>query len=566
MIRRFTLSGKVYSLCTRWINAVNKIMPKHFHSGATSSKAVYFHISYICIGKSLNMLYTSRLTSNLFGIIILTVLFSACGVKQGGNSMAVGKADTAGKAGRILNASDSLLMAIDAFDSDSVMKNASFAYLIYDVTADSIIAERNPELSLVPASTIKLFTTAAALEILGTGANYRTRLLYDGVIENRILKGNLIIKGGGDPTFCVGEQTINKVFSVWGNSIAKLNIDSISGNIIGDARIFAEEFIPYTWTWGEINMGYSAAPSGLSINGNLFRLKFDPARKDFIFPEEGDLAQTHPGSTFLNQVAVYDADDELYLVGFPDSPEKRIHGTVKDANHQAEVVGVIHDPALVAATLLRKKLIEKGIRVAGKAVSTSGFDSLRAKNIPEKKHEIASVGSPSVASMVYSINHHSNNFLAETLLKQIGVKKQGYGSTESGIRAVYAFLKSKNIDLSGFYMYDGSGISRYNSITAKQLVQLLKYMQRSPVAVTFRSSLSVAGESGTLGKMCLHSDATGNINGKSGTMSRVKSYAGYAHTRSGRELIFAVIVNNFNCTTLEMRANIENVLNLMAAL
>jgi D-alanyl-D-alanine carboxypeptidase/D-alanyl-D-alanine-endopeptidase (penicillin-binding protein 4) len=466
----------------------------------------------------------------------------------------------------VYDASDSLLMGIAAFAHDPVLKNASFAYLIYDATIDSIIVERNPDLSLVPASTIKLFTTATALEILGPGAHFGTRLLYDGEIENRILKGNLIIKGGGDPTFCIGEQTINKIFAAWGSSVAQLNIDSINGDIIGDARIFSEDFIPYTWTWGEINLGYSAAPSGLSINGNVFRLAFDPSRKDLIIPQAGDLALTHPNSAYLNQLAIYDADDELYLVGFPDSPEKKIRGTVREGTTKAEVVGVIHDPALLAATLFRKKLMDKGIHISGVAKSTSATDSLRARTTAQPRHQIAAVGSPSVASMVYSVNHHSNNFLAETLLKQIGVKKKGYGSTEAGVEAVYSFLKSKGIDVSGLYMFDGSGISRYNAITVNQLVQLLSYMQHSPDSATFISSLSVAGQSGTLSKMCLDSEATGNIQGKSGTMSRVKSYAGYARSRSGHTLVFAIIVNNFNCTSVEMRSKIENVLNLMATL
>jgi serine-type D-Ala-D-Ala carboxypeptidase/endopeptidase (penicillin-binding protein 4) len=511
------------------------------------------------------MFFPRFLPFTIFGIVI-TIALSACqgmNEKPGGTLIRETKTKMPAKS---LNALDSLRLQLEAFNQDSTLRNASFAYLIYDATADSIIAERNPDLSLVPASTIKLFTTAAALEILGPGANYRTRLAYDGVIENRILKGNLIIKGGGDPTFCIGEQTMNRVFSSWKNSLAKLQIDSIAGNIIGDARIFAEDYIPYTWTWGEINMGYSAAPSGLSFNGNLFSLKFDPTKKEFVVPEDSELAQAQPNSVFLNQVAVYDADDELYLVGFPDSPAKTIRGTVKDGKHKAVVVGVIHDPALVAATLLRKKLIENGINISGKALSTSGKDSLRASSSGKPIHEIASLSSPSVGSLVFTVNQHSNNFLAETLLKQLGVKKSGYGSTEAGIKAVYNFLKSKGINLSGFFMYDGSGISRYNAVTVTQLVELLKYMQDSPVSEIFRNSLSVAGQSGTLGKICSNSEAVGKIQGKSGTMSRVKSYAGYAKTRNNHQLIFAVIVNNFNCTSIEMRLKLEQLFIRMSAL
>lgn len=462
----------------------------------------------------------------------------------------------------INEAKDSLLMGINTFNRDPELKNASFAYLIYDATADSIITELNPDLSLMPASTIKLFTTAAALEILGPWAQFKTRLLYTGKIENRILKGNLIIKGGGNPTFGAGEQTMSKVFSAWGISVAQLNIDSITGDIIGDARFFSEDFIPHTWSLDEI---HNAAPFGLAIGGNSLRLELDSIGEKSILPKTEKLAPTTPNRTSRNQLA-NDDEDEPSAVSSAKSQKNKTLGTVKVEMRKPEVASIIRDPALLTATLFRKKLIEKGIRVAGKAKSTSATNSSASKDNSQVRHQIASVGSPSVTSLVHTVNHQSNNFLAETLLKHMGVKKRGYGSSESGIEEVYSFLKRKGIDESGFYMFDGSGVSRFNSLTVNHLVHLLKYMQHSPDSSRFISSLAVAGRSGTMSKMCLNTEAAGNIHGKSGTITRVKSYAGYAQSRSGHTLIFAIIVNNFNCTSVEMRSKIEDILVLMAAL
>lgn len=455
---------------------------------------------------------------------------------------------------------DSLQLTLDSFNQDTVLRNASFSYLIYDMTDDSVLAEKNPDLSLVPASTIKLFTSAAALELLGPGTRFRTRLLYDGTIVNRQLKGDLIIKGGGDPTFCFGEQTMQNVFASWANALSTLQVDSVEGNILGDGTIFSSDNIPYTWCWGEINLGYSAAPAGLSLNGNLFKLVFDPSRKGWVYPVAGSMSPENPNSMFLNNIVVHKGDEEIYLIGYPSQDEKMIRGTTNAGGTQTEVIGVMHDPALVAAMEFRKKLIEKGIAVSGDALSVNSSDTIVQSDSANQLKEVAVIWSPTVNSIVYNVNHHSNNFFAEVLLKHLGIKKYRSGSTEAGIKAVRSFPQSKSIDLAGFYMYDGSGISRYNSITVRQLVALLKVMQTSPVSESFRTSLSGAGVSGTLGSICTDPEIAGKIHGKSGTMSRVRSYAGYATSSSGHQLIFAVIVNNFNCSSLEMRKKMESLL------
>lgn len=455
---------------------------------------------------------------------------------------------------------DTLRLVLDSFNLDTVLRNASFSYLIYDITDDSILAEKDPDLSLVPASTIKLFTSAAALELLGPRTRFSTRLLYDGVIENGQLKGNLIIKGGGDPTFCFGEQTMNNVFASWTKALSGLHVDSVQGNILGDGTIFSSDDIPYTWCWGEINLGYCAAPAGLSFNGNLFRLVFDPSRKGWVNPVAGTMNPDNPNCRFLNNVIMHEEDEEIYLIGYPYEDDKMIRGTTHAGVTRTEVIGVMHDPALVAAMEFRKKLMEKGIAVSGEALSVNRFDSLVHTDSLHELTEVAVIWSPTVNSIVYNVNHHSNNFFAEVLLKHLGIKRYRSGSTEAGIKAVRAFLLSKGVDLSGFFMYDGSGISRYNSITARQLVDLLKVMQHSPVAESFKSSLSVAGVSGTLGSICTDPEIAGRIHGKSGTMSRIRSYAGYATSRSGHQLIFAIIANNFNCSSMEMRKKMEGLL------
>jgi len=137
------------------------------------------------------------------------------------------------------------------------------------------------------------------------------------------------------------------------------------------------------------------------------------------------------------------------------------------------------------------------------------------------------------------------------------------GGTDAGAQAVYHFFRNEGMDTDGFWLFDGSGISRYNSATARQMVWVLRYMASSPEREEFRNSLSVAGVSGTLSHLLNGTPAEGNLVAKSGTMSRVKSYAGYLRTTAGRELVFAVIVNNFNCPAPEMTRKLERIMELM---
>jgi D-alanyl-D-alanine carboxypeptidase/D-alanyl-D-alanine-endopeptidase (penicillin-binding protein 4) len=458
-----------------------------------------------------------------------------------------------------------LQIEIERIAADPVMKNGSFGLLVTDAANGEIIAEHNPDLSLVPASTIKLFTTAAALEILGPDKRFKTSLAYEGQIVDGILHGNIVIRGGGDPTLALGEQTRKILYSNWIDRIKKAGIDSVNGNIIGDGTIFDKDYIPYTWTWGEINLAYCAAASGLSVNGNTFMLFVEARKRERFRPSLEKVTPYIPDQYFENRtVEMENEEEEIYLVGHPFSDQKMIRGVIPAGKGEAVVVASVSNPPLAFAADFMNVMIKKGIGVSGRPFSLADSDSL--DKILEKNGftELSGISSPTVASIVHTTNRNSYNFFAETLLKHIGLKIMRYGSTDAGARAVYNFLRNKGMDTDGFYIFDGSGISRYNSVTARQMVWVLHYMASSPEHAIFRQSLSVAGVSGTLGHLLNGTPAEGNLLAKSGTMSRVKSYAGYIHAASGRELIFAVIANNFDCPGPEMTRKLEKIMELMA--
>lgn len=454
--------------------------------------------------------------------------------------------------------------ALQQLASDPVMKNGTFGFLLTDVTTGEVLAAFNPDLSLVPASTMKLFTTAAALEILGPSRRFRTSMGFTGEIANGVLHGSVVVRGGGDPTLGLGDQTRKILYSNWIQMIRKAGIDSVTGGVVGDGTVFDKDYIPYTWTWGEINLAYCAAASGLSVNGNTFTLFLQARKQDFYRPSLEKVTPYIPELEIENRtVDLETAEEEIYLVGHPFSDQKMIRGVLPKGKAESALVASVSNPPLAFAGDFRNAMVLKGIRVAGKPFSLADSDSLR-KNLSQGRFtELSGISSPNVASLVHTVNQNSYNFFAETLLKHIGLKIMRYGSTDAGARAVYNFFRNKGMDTDGFYMYDGSGISRFNSVTARQMVWVLQYMTGSPEYPVFRSSLSVAGVSGTLSRMLDGTPAEGNLLAKSGTMSRVKSYAGYVKAVSGREMIFAVIVNNFTCPSPEMTRKLEALMRTM---
>jgi D-alanyl-D-alanine carboxypeptidase/D-alanyl-D-alanine-endopeptidase (penicillin-binding protein 4) len=384
--------------------------------------------------------------------------------------------------------------------------------------------------------------------------------MYDGNIENRILKGNLYIKGGGDPTF--GSPA---TFERWSRSVMALGIDSISGSVIGDPTVFSRFTIPSTWTWGELLLPYCAPASGLTYSGNVFQAKGAKGKKGKYKPSGQDIQPEIPGLEVENDIAdAEDAPAETFLQGNPTALTLSIQGTVDKGNVFFPYSGVIPNPALAVANELRKKLVALGIRVGGSAVDIVNADSAVLSTVQKDRREIGAAFSPSVAVLVTLTNLHSNNLFAEHLSKQIGLARYHSGHSESGCKAVLEFWKSKGIDTEGMFLYDGCGVSRYDGITSRQLAEMLYYMTTSPSFSTFYNSLPLAGVSGTLAKYMKGTKAEGNLRAKTGSISRVKSYAGYVRTVSGKRIIFSILVNNFTCSGPEMVKKLEKIMVDMA--
>lgn len=456
---------------------------------------------------------------------------------------------------------------VDSINNSDKLFAGSWSFYLCEADSGTAICDVNIDMGLVPASVMKIVSTGTALAILGPKHRFPTFLQYDGSIDplTKTLLGNIIIRGGGDPA--LGAETfgssIEKVENEWITAIKKLGIDSIAGCIIGDADACDRDPVPMCWTWQDMQSDYGTGACGLNIHENVYEMDLSASNGNVSIKTNPKI----PGMKLYNQVVHNPSVGKsyAYVQGAPFQFERIVLGEVAG---ELKERGAIPDPALFCAQSLKAALISAGVRVRDSATT---IRIMRLNNIKtaakETKKPILTLYSPPLEDLVYHTNQISQNFYAESILRGISLSENGYGNTQSSVNSIYKYWKEKKIDLRGLCMVDGSGLSRMNTITTRQLVEMLRVFSKDPgVFPTFYESLPVAGESGTIRKLAHGTSAEGNLHAKSGTMSRVKSYVGYVRTKSGKLLCFALIGNNTQWTEVELKFKFERIFELMAEL
>jgi len=460
---------------------------------------------------------------------------------------------------------------INLLKKDKALKHASWSVCVMSSKTGKIIAEYNSEMALTPASTMKVITTATALSILGSNFKFKTQLEYSGNIDSLgTLHGNLYIKGGGDPTFGsdrFANTNAEVILSDWIVKIKSIGIKKIEGKIIADAAIFDNQFVSPDWTWEDIGNYYGTGACGLSIFENQYHIYFkagknigDTATIESIYPEI-------PYLQLINNVKTGKANsgDNVIIYGSPFSNIRILDGTVPLGKSNYSVEGSIPDPSFFFAYYFNKKLSENGISISQLPETVRNM-KLDKKFIDTSRVLISTYFSPNLESIVYHTNLKSVNTFAEHLLKMMGVKKAQEGSFDAGTKVVEDFLASKKIDIAGFSMNDGSGLSPLDKVTTKQMAGFLLQFMNDAGYDAFYKSLPIAGKSGSIASLFKGTVAENNLRAKSGYLSGVRSYAGYVTNKSKEVLTFSIIVNNYDCKPLEMKTKLEQLMLLIAEL
>lgn len=450
--------------------------------------------------------------------------------------------------------------SIEAMLSDSAMIHGSASVLIVDTGNGDTIADHNSEISLTQASVMKLVTTAAALEKLGSGYRFKTSVGYSGTLRYRsgLLKGDIVIKGGGDPA--LGSERFGDNYAgfidKWVEAISDLGIKKIKGRIVADDSYYDYQPVPPGWNWEDIGNYYGAGAYGISIFDNTLKLHFRTSGEG-TSPEMILLEPAGTGITLHSFLTAHGTSDMGYVYMAPYTSSGWISGTIPANRDDFVLKASLPDPPLLSATILNQKLRGAGIRIAYAPTTTrlsSGYEN-------GDFTEIGSTLSPPLSAIIEVLNHESVNLYAEHLVRELGKVTTGTGSNSSGTSAIVQFLDSIGVNTAGMFIEDGSGLSPQDAINPGGLVSLLMYMKNnSRYGEDFLKSLPEAGKEGTLKNYFKDPLFENRLWAKSGTLSRVKAYAGYLKTISGRDMAFCIIVNNFTGPSSDVITNIENIL------
>ncbi len=438
------------------------------------------------------------------------------------------------------------------------LRNASYSAYVIGAENGSVLYE-TPQVSLVPASVMKIVTTSAALEILGPDFVFHTQLGITGNVnvETGLLAGNLILKGGSDPAFYSEyfHEHYRGTFEAWAEALSKAGVKSIQGDFIVDLSQMNGSSIPGSWLWEDIGNYYGAGVSALSYSDNYYNIHFSS-------PSESEksvtIIKTDPkidSLKLINKVISSEVNRDLaFIYGAPGSFSQLVEGTIPKGRSDFIVKAAMPDPAKIAAKEFIKILKYNKIELSGKVL----FENTPTN---EAFTLIADKMSPLLRDLIVPLNKESINLFAEHLLREIGRARNGFSSLDKSIDALNKFWIEKGIFLNGFYPTDGSGLSRSNGICSRTLAEVLRYMYLSENRDDFFNSLPVAGQRGTLQSAFKGSKLENNLRAKTGSMKRVRSMTGIFTSPKGEKVIFAVIINNFEGSQALVGRTIEDFLN-----
>lgn len=460
---------------------------------------------------------------------------------------------------------EALKQALERLEQDPLYQHGMVAFSLVNQEGTPIL-ELNAQKTLTVASVMKAITTATALAVLGENFKFETSLAYSGNIENGVLKGDLFIKGGGDPSLgsnLMKGVALNELLAQFTQKIKAIGIQKIQGRIIADESLFTYNLTPEQWIWGDMGNYFGTPAGAINVLDNTYKLFFQPTKLGQV----ANILRTEPEIPylrFINEVKTAEAGtgDQASISGAPYDPVRYVTGTIP-LGGVFSIKGSIPDPAYYLAYQLHQKLNNSQVSIAQMPITTHQL-YLDKVQWDTQRTLIYTHQSASLKDIVAYTNLYSINLFAEALLKAIALKTIGEASTQAGVQAVVDFWKKQGINTEGFFMHDGSGLAYKNSITATQLTSILSNAAQSDYGKTFLASLPIAGVSGTMYGIANQGRAKNNLRAKSGGMTGVQAYAGYFTSLSGERLCFAIVVNRYLGEYAQTKAKLSAFLALMA--
>jgi len=442
--------------------------------------------------------------------------------------------------------------AVKQLMGKSEYAQASAGISVVDLSSGKELYARNAAKLLIPASTLKLITTATALELLGADYRFETKIAYRGIIDkNGVLHGDVILQGGADPA--LGSEYFSEYYNhflqQWAQKIYDAGIKEVRGNMVLDASVYDGEKIPATWIWEDIGNYYGAGASAFTVYDNRFLITFCSQKKEGALTTVISTRPSIPGMTIKNEVrSASNNRDNAYVFGSPWDKKRVIRGTIPANRNAFTIKAAIHHPGEILAAAFVEALAHDSIAISGEVK----FQKSTAKNV----RTVFVQHSPPLSEIVKVTNHESVNLFAEHCLKQLAVVKYGQGSRKKGIEIVKNYWEEKGVLTKHIFLEDGSGLSHFNAVSPRFFTQLLTYEAKNK---SFVKSLPCVGE-GTLSGFDTNFFPGDTLRAKSGSMTRVRCYAGYITARSGKKIAFAFMFNHFSGSHYMLKKELEQLM------
>ncbi len=490
--------------------------------------------------------------TSVCGLIGLALVSVAAAQEKGSQEKVIPAARFAGRVESLLGAAP--------------VDKGEWGLLVMDAESGATLYEKNANDYFLPASNMKLLTTALALDTLGPEYKFRTTVETTGSLaRSGKLSGDLILVGRGDPNLSNRKFPYEnkeefdgppeKVLAELADAIAARGVKKISGDVVGDDSYFPRERYPDGWEIDDMVWEYGAAISAIVVDDNRVTLTLTPAEK-----AGGAVAAVVEPATreFIvkNEVTTIGAKEkpDLRLTRDPGGDTVVVTGVMPAGGNPRKLVLAIQEPALQAANLLAQLLRDRGIKIGGRVRAEHEPDPREAKRTVLAEHL-----SIPLKDSVKLMNKISQNLHTEVLLRAAARQQGRWATPEELQKFPEAFYAKAGIPLGDVVQTDGSGLSRHDLVTPRAFVALLAYAQKQEWFPVFLASLPVAGADGTLSERMKEPPLAGKIHAKTGSVTHVRALSGYAETPGGRKLIFSFLSNNQGAKNHEVHSAIDGI-------
>ena len=485
---------------------------------------------------------TKRMTQTVVPAILASLILIGC-VHQSPNSTPVKTSPL------MRNAVEEAAWQIDTLLNNGPTEMGFWGVKVMFAQSGDVIYERNSHKMFMPASNQKLYTTAAALALLGPDYRYSTTFYTNGTLSpDGVLNGDLIIRGSGDPTWSwrFFNDNYDSLYNAFSDTLRSLGITAIEGDIIGDDNVFDDRPYGYSWSWDD--QTYIMRRN--CQDSRTMRITSTSRSSQIPFPEIRNTRgyQTPAYLEVRNDLVSVDSDT---ATDWDSGRERAVNrgwfeGEYRISEGEDDEAITIENPTLFTVHVLKEYLDRNGLTVSGNPVDADDLeDSLDYVSLDS----IWTYQSHPMSDIIAKVNKPSQNFIAETLQKTLGVEFGEGGSSYHGRQVQYALYDSLGMDTRNLKLRDGSGLSRHNLVSPNTTSSLLKMMWDHEYRTYYMESLPLGGASGTLGKRMKGLSAELNVSAKTGYVGYVRALSGYTWTCSGEPIIFSLMVNHYTIPT-----------------